>query len=139
MWPPTGLIPWFSKTEGNTYATLLHRPFLFKGKTNASSRGSTPGSTFYHICFPIYLLPFLFSDLLYQKPKNTLLHFFFTYFISCFIQIYLSKLIQINLSFYRGGIDNPSYALGCEDLFFVCRYRSHSVAWFSYWIDTLVS
>ena len=29
------------KTEGNTYATLLHHPFLFKGKTNASSRGST--------------------------------------------------------------------------------------------------
>ena len=38
--PPTGLIPWFSKTEGNTYATLLHHPFLFKGKTNASSRRS---------------------------------------------------------------------------------------------------
>ena len=33
MWPPTGLIPWFSKTEGNTYATLLHHPFLFKGKS----------------------------------------------------------------------------------------------------------
>ena len=31
-WPPTGLIPWFSKTEGNTYATLLHHPSLFKGK-----------------------------------------------------------------------------------------------------------
>jgi hypothetical protein len=30
--PPTGLIPWFSKTEGNTYSTLLHHPFLFKGK-----------------------------------------------------------------------------------------------------------
>jgi len=28
------------KTEGNTYATLLHHPFLFKGKTNACSRGS---------------------------------------------------------------------------------------------------
>ena len=27
---PTGLIPWFSKTEGNTYATLLHHHFLFK-------------------------------------------------------------------------------------------------------------
>ena len=26
---PTGLIPWFSKTEGNTYATLLHHPILF--------------------------------------------------------------------------------------------------------------
>ena len=33
LWdPPTRLIPWFSKTEGNTYATLLHHPFLFKGK-----------------------------------------------------------------------------------------------------------
>ena len=28
------------KTEGNTYAPLLHHPFLFKGKTKASSRGS---------------------------------------------------------------------------------------------------
>ena len=28
------------KTEGNTYATLLHHPFLFKGKTNTCSRGS---------------------------------------------------------------------------------------------------
>ena len=23
-------MPWFSKTEGNTYSTLLHHPFLFK-------------------------------------------------------------------------------------------------------------
>ena len=30
---PTGLIPWFSKAEGNTYSTLLHHPFLFKEKT----------------------------------------------------------------------------------------------------------
>ena len=67
------------------------------------------------------------------------MHFFFTYFISCFIQIYLSNLIQFNLSFYREGIDNPSYASGCKYLFFVCRYHLHSVAWFSYWIDTLVS
>ena len=28
------------KTEGNTYSTLMHHPFLFKGKTNASSRGT---------------------------------------------------------------------------------------------------
>ena len=39
---PTGLVPWFSKAKGNTYSTLLHHPFLFKGKTNASSRSSTP-------------------------------------------------------------------------------------------------
>src|SRR6187401_241460 len=30
-WFPTGLIHWFSKTEGNTYATVLHHPFLFEG------------------------------------------------------------------------------------------------------------
>ena len=40
MRPPTGLIPWFSNTEGNTYATLLHHPFLFKGKPTQCSRGS---------------------------------------------------------------------------------------------------
>ena len=39
-WSPTGLIPWFSKTEGNTYTTLLHHPFLFKGKPTHCSRGS---------------------------------------------------------------------------------------------------
>ena len=44
VWSPTGLIPWFSKTEGNTYATLLHHPFLFKGKPTQCSRGSTVSS-----------------------------------------------------------------------------------------------
>ena len=39
-WSPTGLIPWFSKTEGNTYAALRHHPFLFKGKPTQCSRGS---------------------------------------------------------------------------------------------------
>ena len=29
MWSPTRLIPWFSKNEGNTYATLPHHPLLF--------------------------------------------------------------------------------------------------------------
>ena len=41
VWSPTGLITWFSKTEGNTYAALLHHPFLFKGKPTQCSRGST--------------------------------------------------------------------------------------------------
>ena len=36
------LLDWYlgSQTEGNSYSTLLHHPFLFKGKNNASSRGS---------------------------------------------------------------------------------------------------
>ena len=52
MWPPTGLIPWFSKTEGNTYATLLHHPFLFKGKPTQGSRGSN--KDFWHRCQGVY-------------------------------------------------------------------------------------
>ena len=32
VWPPTGLIPWFSKTEGNTYATIAGSPFPLHGK-----------------------------------------------------------------------------------------------------------
>ena len=39
-WSPTGLIPWFSKTEGNTYAALMHHPFLFEGKPTQCSRAS---------------------------------------------------------------------------------------------------
>ena len=34
------MIPWFSRNEGNTYATLLQHPFLFKVKTNVCSGGS---------------------------------------------------------------------------------------------------
>ena len=48
MWSPTGLIPWFSKTKGNTSATLLHHPFLFKGKPTQCSRGSK--KDFWHRC-----------------------------------------------------------------------------------------
>ena len=39
-WPPTGLIPWFSKTEGNTYATLMNHPFLFGENQPSAKRGS---------------------------------------------------------------------------------------------------
>ena len=52
MWPPTGLIPWFSKTEGNTYATFLHHPFLFKGKPTQCSRGSK--KDFWRRCRGVY-------------------------------------------------------------------------------------
>ena len=100
---------------------------------------TAPGSTFPTYCFPIYLFASLFSDLQFQKPKNTLLQFLFAYFILCSCAIYLSNLIQTNLSFYHREIDNLSYASGCKYLFFVCRYRLHSVAWSSYWFDTLVS
>ena len=105
-------------------------------------KSTAPGSILYHICFEIYFYLLLFSDLLIQKPKNTLLQFIVIYFISRSREIYLSNLSQIFsrqlANFWRrylGGIDNTSYALGCKYLFFVCRYHLHSVAWLSYWID----
>ena len=39
--PPTGLIRWFSKTEGSTYATLLHHPLLF-GEIQCSAQEVAP-------------------------------------------------------------------------------------------------
>ena len=104
---------------------FTHRMLFSREKPLVKSMA--PGSIFYHIVFRLH----------FQKPKNTLLHFFFTCFILCSCQIYLSNLIQFNLSFYRGGIDNLSYALGCKQLFFVCMYHLYSVVWFSYQIDNL--
>ena len=58
-------------------------------------KSTAPGSILYHICFEIYFYSILFLDLLFQKPKNTLLHLLFAYFISRFIEIYLFNLPQI--------------------------------------------
>ena len=81
-----------------------------------------PRVYFLSYCFQIYYLKT-------QKYPAAL-------FIYLFYFVFVSNLIQFNLSQYR-GIDNPSYALCCKYLLFVCRYYLHSVAWFSYWIDKL--
>src|SRR3990170_3574751 len=70
-------------------------------------KSTAPGCLLYHICFLIYYLPLLFSDLLIQKPKNTLLHFFVIYFISRSREIYLSNLLQFYLSFTWEGLTTP--------------------------------
>jgi len=97
-------------------------------------KSTAPGLLF---TFEIYFYSLLFSDLLIQKQKNTLLQFIVIYFISRSCEIYLSNLLQFYLSCYPGGIDNPSFTSGCKYLFFVCRYHLCSVAWFSYWFDNL--
>ena len=100
-------------------------------------KSTPPGLFFIIFLIKIYFYLLLFSDLLIQKPINTLLKFIVIYFISPSREIYLSNLLQFYLSFYPGGIDNPSFTPGCKYLFFVCRYRTRSVAWFSYWFDNL--
>ena len=81
---------------------------------------------------PFYLFAsFIFRSIL-PKPKNTSLNFI------CRFSICIYQIISLPI-FYLGGTDNPSYASGCKYLFFVCRYHLHCVAWFSHWINTLVS
>ena len=71
--------------------------------------------------FPLHL----FSDLLNQKHKNTLLQFFLIYFIWRSIYQFTTNLSHICLPILRRrtpkGIDNPFNTSGCEYLLFVCR------------------
>ena len=46
--PPTGLIPWFSKTEGNTYATIAASPFPLQGKTTQAQDIAAGRTTHLH-------------------------------------------------------------------------------------------
>ena len=63
--PPTGLIPWFSKTEGNTYATIAASPFPLQGKpkqaqdVEGGSQTENEVYSFFHHTFTFhgYLYP----------------------------------------------------------------------------------
>ena len=67
------------KTEGNTYSTLLHHPFLFKGKTNTSSRSSR--KNFWRRCrgdlrqVKTYQVPIINSHLLHYIIRHSPLVF----------------------------------------------------------------
>ena len=87
--------------------------------------------------FAIYFPLLLFSVLLNQKYKNTLLHFIlFALNLSYLLQLYhVSAPILGTVT--SKGIDNPFHTSGCEYLLFVCMGCLHCVAWFSYWFDNL--
>ena len=61
MWSPTGLIPWFAKTEGNTYATLGASPYPLRGKPTQAQEvarrisGAVAGEVFAQV--KIYQVP----------------------------------------------------------------------------------
>ena len=119
--------------------TVICLPTVCYFSREATSEIYGPGVySLSYLLWDLFLFAFIFRSIILKTQKYlAALSLYLFYFVFC--KINLSKLIQTNLSFYRGGIDNPSYALGCEELLFVCRYRLHSVAWFSYWIDILVS
>ena len=115
-----------------TVSIFLEKP-LVKPTANRSS--------FSYICLWSTFPLLLFSDLLNQKYKNTLLQFFLIYFIWCSIYQFTKKLSHVRLPIFRRrtpeGIDNPFNTSGCEDLLSVSSGCLRCVAWFSYWFDNL--
>ena len=72
---------------------LTHRMLFSQEKPLVES--TAPGLFFIIFTFTIYIHLLLFSDLLIQKYKNTLLQFLFIYFISRSREIYLSNLSYV--------------------------------------------
>ena len=100
------------------------------------SREATSETYNPRVFFLIYLLAIYFSfafysDILNQKYKITLLHFYF-------ICNLLFQSITNLWHRYPKGIDNPFNTSGCEVLLFVCRCCLSCVALFSHWFDNLV-
>ena len=70
-------------------------------------KSTPPGSLLYYICLCDLLYLLLFSDLLNQKYKNTLLQFIVIYLILHSREIYLSNLLQFIYLFTREGLTTP--------------------------------
>ena len=113
------IIPRYSHNYAQ-FCQLLNSSNLFTRREYLCSREKplvkpmAPGSIFHHINLrDLLLFAFTFRSINPKTQKYiAALFIYLFYFVFC--EIYLSKIIQINLYFYPGGIDNPSYASGCD-------------------------
>ena len=119
---------------------FTHRLLFFSREATSETYGPRVSFSYYlplGSTFPLLL----FSDLLNQKYKNTLLQFILIYFIWRSIYQFTTNLSHVRLPILRRrtpeGIDKPFNTLGCKDLLSVCRSCLCCVAWFSYWFDNL--
>ena len=141
MWPPTGLIPWFSKTEGNTYATLLHHPFLFGEIQRSAQEVATrflaplPGSlykkstyqvpiaipisciTLFAICLSLYSPPL--HPCRFIRPLFSVRLFFVCFLFARVLDCLLVTMAQDNTKLCdftnnHKGINNTFIALGAS-------------------------
>ena len=128
------IIPWISSwlfefcklPNSNCFPTVCYFP-----REKPLAKPMAPGSLFIIFAFTIYFPLHLFSDLLNQKYKRPWCNLFVPRSIYPIYHFYLMLFAYLEAP-YPKGIDNPSCTSGCKDLFFVCRYRSRSVVWFSY-------
>ena len=80
--------------------TVICLPTMCYFLRETTSEIYAPGSILYHICFPIYYLPLLFSDLLFQKPKKYFAAlfcylFYFAFYRDLFTQSITSRQLGI--------------------------------------------
>ena len=85
----------------------------------------------------LFLFAFIFRSINPKTQKYLAAIFIYLFYLAFPRNLFIQSTTILPI-FYLGGIDNPSFTSGCKYLFFVCRYRSRSVAWFSYWFDNLV-
>ena len=95
-------------------SNLLTHYLLFFSREATSETYCPRVSSFIIFAFTIYFHLLLFSDLYFQKPKNTLLQFIVIYFISRSRKIYLSNLsyfypvyLPISGAVTRKGLTTP--------------------------------
>ena len=116
------IISWISSWVFEVYQLpnsnlFTHRLLFFSREATSETYGPRVSVSYYfpmRSTFPLLL----FSDLLSQKYKNTLLQLFLIYFIWRLIYQSTTILSHVGLPIlrrrYPKGIDNPFYTSGCE-------------------------
>ena len=119
---------------------FTHRLLFFSREATSETYDPRVSFSYYLPLRSTFILN-LFSDLLNQKYKNTLLQFILIYFVWRSIYQFTTNVSHVRLPILRcrtpKGIDNPFNTSGCDRLLFVCRGCLRCVAWFSYSFDNL--
>ena len=124
------------------FPTVIFLPTIcYFSREKPLVKSTAPGSLLYHIClWDLFLFAFIFRSI-NPKTQKYLAIIYSYLFIWRLIYQSTTNLPHACLPILRRrtpeGIDNPFNTSDCKYLFFVYRYRLHSVVWFSYWFDNL--
>ena len=131
------IIAWISSiwSSINCPTVIVFPPFAFFSREPTSETYS-PRVSFHHIFFAIYFPFHLFSDLLNEKYKNTLLQFICSAIYLSYLPLFTSRYLPTRGAVPE-GIHNPFNTSGCEYLLFVWRWCLHGVRRFSNWFGNL--
>ena len=118
------------------YPTIICLPTIcYFSREKLLVKSTAPSLFFIIFAFEIYFYLLLFFRSINPKTQKYLAAIFIYLFYLAFPR---DLFIQstTNFTYLLLGRDwQPLFTPGCKYLFFVCMYRSRSVAWFSYWFD----